>query len=145
MPIRLIIDSAPTAYFQASITSRFYPLTSLSLSTRTCKTGVITSFVYYLAPGPSALAILVISERQVFKTALFLSTSPAFRAPNNSESPLGKIQFLASAITSSTLSYPSFLIFQFVFLSFSINFELLSSLDTSTQGRLSSKEAPPAA
>jgi hypothetical protein len=69
-----------------------------------------------------------------------LSTKPAFNAPKSSESPFGKIQFLASAITSSTLSYPSFLTFQFVFLSFSISFELLNSFETSTRGSESSKD-----
>jgi len=35
LPVKLIIDSAPTAVFQASITSKVLFLTNLSLSTKT--------------------------------------------------------------------------------------------------------------
>ncbi len=90
-PIMLIIDSAPTACFQLSIVSSVQPLTNLSLSASAYKTGVITSFVYCLAPGPRALVILAINPRQVFNTFLFLSTSPALSAPNKSLRPFGYI------------------------------------------------------
>jgi hypothetical protein len=79
--------------------------------------------VYCFAPGPNAFVILVIKFKQVLSTFL-------------------RIHPFASAITSSTQSYPSFFIFQFVSHSLVISLLLLSSFETSAQGNESSIEDP---
>ena len=113
-------------------------LTKFCLSAKFCNKGGNTFLEYYFACSPSASTKRPNNYTNAFKTALLGSAILYFMLSISSLSPIGYILILASLIIASTLSAPSFLTFQSLFLNIG-NSLGVSIFDISVLGNRSSK------